>query len=109
MDELLRKLLALPPQASSVAADIDRLHFVVISVTMLGATLVAAVALWFVVKYRARKPDEVALGEPATVREGPLQWAMSGAVLVLFLAFWFVGVRQYIGLHAAPREFFRVG
>ena len=52
----IRWLLFLPPGASTFADGIDLLHFVVISVTMVGATGVAALALWYMLRYRQRIP-----------------------------------------------------
>ena len=42
----------LPPQASSVALEVDWLHYSVISVTMLGSTAVFAVATWWLIRFR---------------------------------------------------------
>jgi hypothetical protein len=52
MNNFLRTLLFLPPQASSVARRIDQLHFIVITATKLGALLVPMVCGWFVVSGR---------------------------------------------------------
>ena len=39
MNELLRRLLFLPPQGSTMAREIDGLHYFVIITTMIGAFL----------------------------------------------------------------------
>ena len=48
----LRAALRLPEQASSVAPEIDHLHYAVISVSFAGAFLVALATSWFVLRYR---------------------------------------------------------
>ncbi len=55
MNEFMRELLFLPGQRSTIAAELDRLHYFVIITTMIGSFGVAAVALYFIVKYRHRR------------------------------------------------------
>ena len=47
----LRTALFLPPQASTVAASIDHLHYFVIITTMVGSAFVGFLAVYFAVKY----------------------------------------------------------
>jgi cytochrome c oxidase subunit 2 len=97
----LRRLLYLPEQASSVAREIDLLHFLIIGTTFLGALLVALSVLWFVVRYRARGPRT---GLPARRSTRRFELALSAFVLGLFVFFWVLGFRQFRALRAAPRE-----
>jgi cytochrome c oxidase subunit 2 len=99
MNDLVRRLLALPDQASTMAASIDRLHFAVISVTMLGATVVAAMALYFVVRYRegATRPSRV-----RRLSSRGFEYPLIASVLGLFLSFWVLGFRQYVDLSTPP-------
>lgn len=101
MSERLRQLLALPEQASSIAADVDGLHIVVIGTTMLGATAVFATAIAFSIRFRRR--DERQLTPPV---RAPylLDLAVVGALFSLFLAFWIVGYRQYLRMQVAPSD-----
>ncbi len=46
MNELMRKLLFLPEQGTAYAAQVDHLHFFVITMTMIGATGVAIAAIF---------------------------------------------------------------
>ncbi|HEX4338554.1 MAG TPA: cytochrome c oxidase subunit II [Polyangiaceae bacterium] len=100
MQELLRKMLFLPVEASGTSRHIDRLHFVVIGVTFAGAFLVAAVVLAFVVRFRARGEAEPT---PVVVVPRAVELGVGGALLALFVGFWVVGFRQYVGLHTPPR------
>jgi cytochrome c oxidase subunit II len=59
VNELFRTLLFLPEQASTFAYDVDRLHYVIISVTLLSSTLVGMTALFFFVRYRRRSEDQL--------------------------------------------------
>ena len=52
INQIMRRILMLPPQASSVAKQIDWLHYAVISATMFGAAAIALVAIVFCVRYR---------------------------------------------------------
>jgi len=99
VNELLRRLLSLPPQASRMARDIDMLHYFVIGVTMLASFLVGVVAWTFIVRYRQKGHQEV------TVRvEAPLAFEvpMIVGVLALFLLWWAIGFRQFIEISTPP-------
>ena len=102
-DSFMRQLLFLPPQASSIAKDIDALHYAVIVTTMAGAVLITLVSAAFCVKYRwhgPRKPDERAAPGPT-----PPLWAeltVIGGLFALFVAFWGVGFWQFVQLVEPP-------
>jgi cytochrome c oxidase subunit II len=91
-------LLNLPPQASSVAQQIDWLHYSVILATFGGVALVAAVAAYFVVRYRRR--DD--LPTPRIVAPRWLEAGVIASLLSLFVAWWVIGFRQYRELETAP-------
>src|SRR4051794_22681425 len=95
------RLLALPEEASTTAASVDRLHFAVISVSMLGATAVAVTAAYFLIRYReSATPRPVS--RPGRVLQ--VEYGLIVAVLGLFLAFWVVGFRQYVDLSTPPPD-----
>jgi len=105
MNQLMRKLLFLPPQASSMAAEIDALHYVVILTTLLGAALTTAVAVFFVVKYRARGPEAERPRDKPAPR--PPVWVEVGVVVGLFglfILWWIVGFSQYVRARVAPPD-----
>jgi len=97
----VRGLLALPEEASTIAERIDRLHVAVISVTMVGATLVALVALFFVIRYR--EPSKLPPGYDGT-KTRKYEYPLIGLTLGLFLLFWVVGFRQYVDLSTPPPD-----
>ncbi len=108
MNSLLHRILNLPPQASSVARELDALHYFVILVTMGGATAVSLVAAYFLFKYR-REAGRGG-GTPPDERRGYTkggmpywgEWLMVTGLLGLFVAWWVIGYRQYVRLRVAP-------
>jgi cytochrome c oxidase subunit 2 len=110
MNELMRKILFLPEQASTVARDIDSLHYLVIGVTMAGAFAVAVAIGIFTIRYRRggthardRAPDE----RPGHTRGGLSFWVEAvviAGLLGLFLAFWVIGYVQYLRLQSPPER-----
>jgi cytochrome c oxidase subunit 2 len=107
MNELLRRLLFLPPQASSLAKEVDYLHYSIILVTLAGSAVVAAFAIGLSVRYR-RRP--IAEGAPELAPQRPPglpYWFELGAVfglLALFVGWWVIGFRQYVKLQTPPLD-----
>jgi len=104
MNELLRWLLFLPLQRSTVAKEIDELHYFVISVTLAGSVLVFLMAAVFVIRYR-RPSDEVPRPNVHAAEHYPAVLYELGiliALMVLFLVCWVIGSRQYVRLRLAP-------
>lgn len=118
MNELLRELLFLPRQSSSVARGIDTLHYSVILITTLGSLVVAGFALYFVVRYRAPKhwqelphaaaatTSNTAHTATATPKQTPLWFELSfiAFLLILFCGWWVIGFRQYVELEVPPDD-----
>jgi len=103
VNAFLRALLFLPPQSSTVAVELDALHYFVILLTMAGATLVTLVGLYFLVKYRRRLPEPAAPNAESSARPHFLYKLSALAVLaLLFLTWWVVGARQFMRLRVAP-------
>jgi cytochrome c oxidase subunit 2 len=102
MNEILRTLLFLPSQSSTVARDIDELHYLVIGSTLAGALLVTLVGGWFLFRYRRgthwiprRRDSRQARRLEATALFG---------IFGLFILFWVIGTRQYVWLRVAPEH-----
>lgn len=101
MSDFARRLLYLPEQASTYAAEVDALHFAVISITMLGATGVFVTALWFTVRYRRREPEQKT---PLVRASLGVEIGVIAGLLGLFLFFWVIGFRQYVKMQQAPDD-----
>ncbi|MCK6547753.1 cytochrome c oxidase subunit II [Myxococcota bacterium] len=99
MNDFLRAVLALPEQASTVARDADALHFLVISVTMLGATVVGLAAVYFVVRYRRREPDALT---PKIKVPFLLEMVWVAGLLGLFIGIWLIGYKLFIRMSVPP-------
>jgi cytochrome c oxidase subunit II len=109
VNDFLRRLLFLPRQASSVARELDYLHYCVIGVTMAGAMLVALAAAYFAARYaRRREPAALPLN-PKSAAPPPLMalWfelSVIGFLLLLFVGWWVIGYRQFVRLEVPPRD-----
>ncbi len=101
MNDLLRALLDLPPQASTYAFGVDMLHYFVIGTTMLGATFVFALALFFLVRSRRRAPGELT---PRVTATAPTEATLIGGLLAVFIVFWIVGATQYDRMMTPPPD-----
>lgn len=102
MNELFRKLLFLPEQASSIAREIDGLHYFVIGVTIAGATLVALVALAFIYRHASVDPGRAPVSTPRVESPVWLKTAIPLGLLALFVGWWVVGFGQYMKATVAP-------
>jgi cytochrome c oxidase subunit 2 len=97
----IRLLLYLPPGGSTFADGVDLLHFVVISVTMIAATAIAALTLYYMIRYRLR--SEAQLTEQ--VRGSKLgELGVISSILASFLLFWVIGFRQYVQIESPPDD-----
>lgn len=101
--ETFRMILALPAGASSFADGVDSLHAFVISVTMIMSTYVFLAAAWFTVRYYRgdRGARDVTRKITASV---PRELGIVGAVLGLFLLWWFIGFVQYAKMADPPED-----
>jgi cytochrome c oxidase subunit 2 len=101
MNELMRRMLFLPPEASEYAAQVDKLHFLVITVTMLSAAGVALVALVFFIKYRRRSETQTTPHvEPKAIHEA----LFIGVPLGFFLLCFAIGFPLFVKLQTPPKD-----
>ena len=101
MNELLRKLLFLPDQASTFARDIDRLHYFVIITTLLVSTGVGLTAIFFFVRYRRRSETQTTPHiEPSIAMEA----GFVTVPLCFFLLWFFIGFREFVRQQTPPSD-----
>ncbi len=101
MNELLRKMLALPEQRSSVAFGLDVLHYVVIITSVLGAFVVAAAVALLLLRFR-RRPGGVPPGPRPRHIPVTVELVIIVGLLVMFVVFWVVGFRQFVHMRTDP-------
>jgi cytochrome c oxidase subunit II len=101
MNELMRRLLFLPEQASAYAREVDALHYFVITVTILGAAGVFLAAIYFFVRYRRRSDTDLTPEvKPRVVHEVLFVTVPLG----LFLLWFAIGYPQYMRLATPPPD-----
>ncbi|MBZ0235929.1 MAG: cytochrome c oxidase subunit II [Deltaproteobacteria bacterium] len=107
MNEMLRVLLALPPQASTVARELDTLHYVVITISVLGAVGITVAVALFLVRYGhsvEQGKAERALGGRRAHVPFALEIIVVAGLLGLFVLFGVIGFRQYVHLRRTPPD-----
>jgi cytochrome c oxidase subunit II len=90
---ILADLSLFPPQASSIAADVDALYVFIIS------TAAALVLVYFAIRYRRRRPDEV----PVPIHGSlilELVWTLIPLAVVIVMFVW--SVKLYFRMITAP-------
>jgi cytochrome c oxidase subunit 2 len=101
MNDLIRRLLFLPEQASQHARDVDKLHFFIVSVAMVAAFGVFLTALVFYVKYRRRsEADVTAVVKPRLIHEV----LFVGGPLAFFLLWFAMGFPLFVDLQSPPPD-----
>ncbi|MBX3226602.1 MAG: cytochrome c oxidase subunit II [Labilithrix sp.] len=101
MIELFRRLVRLPPGASSFADGVDRLHAALLASTLVVGLFLLVVTVRFVVRHR-RKSDAPLTERVASSRRA--EAALALFVTVAFVAFWIVGFAQYGAMTAPPAD-----
>lgn len=94
-------LLNLPPEASTYAEEVDVLHILVIATTMVVATVVFALAVWYLARYRRRRERETtAHSAVSPLTEGSL----IATIVFVFLLFWVIGSIEYDHMMTPPPD-----
>jgi cytochrome c oxidase subunit 2 len=101
MNEILRRMLWLPEQASEHARQVDGLHYFVIITTMVAAFGVFATAIYFFVRYRRRTDEDVT---PQVHPRAIHEVLFIGVPLALFLVWFAIGFPQYVRLTLPPPD-----
>jgi cytochrome c oxidase subunit 2 len=88
LNQIFRRVLFLPDQASTVAPHVDQLHYFELGVMTLIALALGAAGVWWAVRYRERVRGELTRRVIA-----PLWLEVIGAtsLLALFLFWWLLG------------------
>jgi cytochrome c oxidase subunit 2 len=101
MNQLLRRLLFLPDQASTFARDLDQLHYFVILTTFVMSTAVGLTAIVFFIRFRRRSETQT------TPHIEPKLWTEAlfvGVPLLFFTLWFFLGFREFVRQQTPPRD-----
>jgi len=90
-----------PPSASSVATEVDLLYFFLIGVTAFFVVLVAALVVFFAVRYRRRHPDEVGADIHGSLAL-ELTWTVIPLLLSMVMFVW--GASLFFRLSKPPQD-----
>jgi len=99
MNDLMRRMLWLPEQASTFAPPVDHLHYFVITVTMLVSVAVGLLAFAFFFKYRERRPNQ---STPMVIPSIRFEIVVIGVPLFFFLLWFVQGYKDYIWYTSPP-------
>lgn len=91
----------LPPQASSLASSIDNLFWFVSFLNIVFFVLVSGLAVFFVVRYKRRREDEVT---PHITHNLKLEIFWTTVPLVIVIALFFLGFHGYMLASIPPSE-----
>lgn len=101
LNDLLRRILFLPEQASTFAVRIDQLHYFVIGTTFVVSFLSGTTAIAFFWRYRRRGKAQVT---PRLQAGWKMEAAFIGVPLAFFLLWFFLGFRDYVWLSTPPPD-----
>jgi cytochrome c oxidase subunit 2 len=99
MNDLMRRLLWLPDQASTLAPKIDHLHYFVITVTMIASIATGLLAFGFFFKYRERREGQ---STPIINPSVKFELGVIGVPLFFFLLWFFQGYKDYVWYTTPP-------
>jgi cytochrome c oxidase subunit II len=100
-NDLMRRWLWLPEQASTFATRVDYLHYFVVTVTMISSLLVGILAFVFFFRYRERRRFA---STPLVVPSHRFEAVVIVVPLVFFLLWGVVGFRDYIWSTQPPKD-----
>ncbi len=96
---ILADLNWFPPQASTIAPEVDALYYFIISVTVAVSTITALLLFFFAIRYRRRRPDEVPKPIHGSLKL-ELAWTLIPMAFVIVMFIW--SVRLYFRMIIAP-------
>jgi cytochrome c oxidase subunit 2 len=101
VNDLMRRMLFLPEQASTFAKPVDYLHYFVITVTMVVSVAVGLMAFAFFFKYRQRRPGQ---STPLVIPSVKFEVVVIGVPLFFFLLWFVQGYKDYIWYASPPKN-----
>jgi cytochrome c oxidase subunit II len=96
----------MPPQASTVAADVDGLYNFVLWLNIIFFVLITAGTVWLVIRYRRRSNDQYATAQIAHSTWFEALWTFGPLALLVIVFVW--GTRVFMDLAVAPEGAYTV-
>lgn len=90
----------LPPQASSIADNVDYLFNFITGISVFFFVLIIALMVFFVLRYRRKYPGQEPAGRATHNTALELAWTVLPLIIVLYI-FW-VGLQQWSKMFSAP-------
>ncbi len=103
LEGTLHWLLDLPPAVTRFARQSDNLQYLEFVILWGIGIITLGAALWFVIRYRRRGPNEF----PRTPKVTFPAWfelSLGAGILGLFMFFWVLGFNQYVQAANPPRD-----
>jgi cytochrome c oxidase subunit 2 len=101
MNDLMRRLLFLPEEATTFAPKVDTLHYFVITVTMIASTATGLLAFYFFFKYRERRRHQ---STPLVIPSVKFEIIVIGVPLFFFLLWFVQGFKDYVWYTTPPKN-----
>jgi cytochrome c oxidase subunit 2 len=98
--------LWLPPQASTVAADVDGLFDFVMLLNYIFFALIALGTIWLVTKYRRKSDEQLALSQIAHNTMVEALWTFGPLIILVIVFVW--GFRVFLDQSVAPEGAYEV-
>src|SRR4051812_21683645 len=90
-----------PEQASTLAPRVDAVFFYILAVTVFFSTLIAALLLYFAIKYRRRRDDEIPRPIVGSLKLEAI-WIIIPLIIVTIMFIWSTNV--YFAIAEVPRD-----
>jgi cytochrome c oxidase subunit II len=100
-DDFMRRMLWLPEPGSTFAVPVDRLHFFVITVTMIASFITGILAFAFFFMYRERRRAQ---STPLVIPSVKFEVVVIGVPLFFFLLWFVQGYKDYVWYTTPPKD-----
>ena len=91
-----------PPQASTIASQVDALYFFLIGISVIFGGLIFVLVIYFAVKYRRRSPDEPPPPYIPSDRRLEIAWAVVPLIVTMIVFYW--GASLYFRMMRPPEN-----
>lgn len=92
----------LPPSSSTIAGEVDTLFYFLIYLSLFFFVLIVGLLIYFSVKYRRSKEDEIETVGPSHNSVLEMTWMIIPTIIVLVIFVW--GVRGFLKMSVVPAE-----